>query len=360
MKRFRYLCISLLFLFSAIAADSRPIFAAEEEYTYTVRLYAGNLGTLTHSGVEVSSRSASVISGGDCIVVKGLKYGDTVYIRPQNAADVTDERYYVKGVRRSGRDNSEAEAPTFHVASDRDYVVAYGIRGDMAAYTVKYQDTAGRTLMKSDTYYGNIGERQYVSARYIDGYQPQTLNMVKTISANEAENVFTFQYTAAAAPESTAPNPAAPAATTTTTTTTTASAGGAGTAAAGDGADGTAGAGEAADAGEPDAGDADADADVPDGDVPLGGDAQLPDGEVPLGEQELEDLDDEEVPLSEIKAEQAGLMGYFPVYTGIGIAAAAVLAAAGIYLYWRWKKTALKLRKKSDDKTAGQKNSHGE
>lgn len=358
MKRFRYLCISLLFLFSAAAADSRPVSAAEEEYTYTVRLYAGNLGTLTHSGVEVSSRSASVTSSGDCIVVKGLKYGDTVYIRPQNAADVTDERYYVKGVRRSGRDNSEAEAPTFHVASDRDYVVAYGIRGDMAAYTVKYQDTAGRTLMKSDTYYGNIGERQYVSARYINGYQPQTLNMVKTISANEAENVFTFQYTAAAAPESKAPNPAAPAAAATTATTTTASTstGGAGTAAAGEGTAGTAGAGEAADAGEPDAGDAD----VPDGDVPLGGDAQLPDGEVPLGEQELEDLDDEEVPLSEIKAEQAGLMGYFPVYTGIGIAAAAVLAAAGIYLYWRWKKTALKLRKKSDNKTAGQKNSHGE
>ena len=87
-------------------------------------------------GVDVSSESAGVSFTDGYLVIEGLKYGDTVYIRPQAAAEVTDERYYVRGVRRSGRDNSEAEAPTFRVASDRDYVMAYGIRGNMAAYTV--------------------------------------------------------------------------------------------------------------------------------------------------------------------------------------------------------------------------------
>lgn len=36
--------------------------------------------------------------------------------------------------------------------------------------------------------------RQYVSSRYIEGYVPQALNMVMTLSANEAENIFTFEY----------------------------------------------------------------------------------------------------------------------------------------------------------------------
>ena len=70
--------------------------------------------------------------------------------------------------------------------------VAYGIKGDMVAYTVNYQDAAGNALLESDTYYGNPGERQYVSSRYVDGYVPQALNLVKTLSVNEAENVFTF------------------------------------------------------------------------------------------------------------------------------------------------------------------------
>ena len=192
--------ICFLVLAFMVMLNGLTVSAAEEEYTYTVRLYAGNQGRLLGGGVDVSSESAGISFTDGYLVIEGLKYGDTVYIRPQAAAEVTDERYYVRGVRRSGRDNSEAEAPTFRVASDRDYVMAYGIRGNMAAYTVHYVDGDGRTLMESDTYYGNIGERQYVSSRYIDGYQPRVLNMVKTLSANTEENVFTFEYERIAGP----------------------------------------------------------------------------------------------------------------------------------------------------------------
>lgn len=319
MKRLKYFCIAILLLFMALLTDGRTVSAAEEEYTYTVRLYAGNIGKLTQSGIEVDSTSAKITSGKDYVTVTGLKYGDTVYINPQNTASVTDERYYVKGVRRSGRDNSEAELPTFQVASDRDYVVAYGIKGDMAAYTVKYQDTAGNTLKASDTYYGNIGERQYVSARYIDGYRPQTLNMVKTLSSNETENVFTFLYQAVTANESQAPN--------STTTTTTNTAGGTNTGGTNTGNTG----------GTADAANGEADADNPDEEVPLGGDAapveNLPDENVPLDLQDLEEVEDGETPLAAIRLDQAGLMGYFPIYLGIGIVAALMTLIAGIFLY---------------------------
>ena len=357
MKRFKKISVSLLVLALIMAVNSRPIFAADEEYTYTVRLYAGNQGALNNGGISVNSRSANISSKGDCIEVSGLKYGDMVYIRPQDAAKVTDERYYVRGVRRSGRDNAEAESPAFYVACDRDYVVAYGVKGDMAAYTVHYQDEEGNTLQKSDTYYGNIGERQYVSSRYIEGYQPRSLNMVKTLSANAAENVFTFRYTRVDAggtqtPGGTTPPPAAPAAPggTTTTTTTTTTAGGGGTPGAADAGDAAApGADAGADAGAADAGG---------GEVLPGGDAgvNLPDGEVPLDQQDLEDLDDGEVPMADIKLQQGKIMGYMPVYIGIGAAAVSVLAVAAGYLYFRRKKAVVKSKKKEDHKfTVGKK-----
>lgn len=350
MKQFKKISVSLLVLALIMAVNSRPIFAADEEYTYMVRLYAGNQGVLNNGGISVNSRSANISSKGDCIEVSGLKYGDMVYIRPQDAANVTDERYYVRGVRRSGRDNAEAESPAFYVACDRDYVVAYGVKGDMAAYTVNYQDEAGNTLQKSDTYYGNIGERQYVSSRYIEGYQPESLNMVKTLSANAAENVFTFRYTRVDAggtqtPGETTPPPAAPAAPGGTTTTTTT---------AGDG--GTPGAADAGDAAAPGA---DAGAEDAGGEEALpGGDAgvTLPDEEVPLDQQDLEDLDDREVPMADIKLEQGKIMGYLPVYIGIGAAAVSVLAVAAGYLYFRRKKAVVKSKKKEDHKfTVGKK-----
>ncbi len=331
-KLWKSVCMGFL-LFSAVAlAGSRTVtaLAADEEYTYTVRLYAGNQGVLTEDGIEVSSKSAVVDFGRDCTEITGLKYGDAVYIRPQDAAASTDSRYYVRGVRRSGRDNSEAEAPTFRVASDRDYVVAYGVSGDMAAYTVNYLDLEGNQIMESDVYYGNIGERQYVSSRYVDGYQPQALNMVKTLSANEAENVFDFEYAPVTAPAPT-PAPTTPAPTEPAPTPPPE---------------------PEAPAPEPE----EQGVDIPDPEVPLGGDLTANNGRQEANEsggsnengegqdrdgqgeqqQDVKDIDDEDVALAkglDDSAEQSGiLMGYMPVYIGIGAAAVAVLAVAAVYL----------------------------
>ena len=347
--------ICFLVLAFMVMLNGLTVSAAEEEYTYTVRLYAGNQGRLLGGGVDVSSESAGISFTDGYLVIEGLKYGDTVYIRPQAAAEVTDERYYVRGVRRSGRDNSEAEAPTFRVASDRDYVMAYGIRGNMAAYTVHYVDGDGRTLMESDTYYGNIGERQYVSSRYIDGYQPRVLNMVKTLSANTEENVFTFEYERIAGPSGggggtgeETPAPAPGGGTGAGTGTAGEAAGGAGAADAGAGGAGAggaagaagAGAGAAADAG---AGGAGAEAAAADAgaDAPVGGDVNMPDEDVPLdGGENLRDLDDEDVPLADLRADEQWRMGYLPAYAGIGLAALIILTGAAVYLKKKHKNAA--------------------
>lgn len=344
LKKIRMMLLALV-LAALTMGQSQTAFAADEEYTYTVRLFAGNLGELTGDGLQIESAGASVDSDKDQVVISGLSYGDTVRIIYQEAAASTDERYYVRGVRRSGRDNTEAEAPTFEVACDRDYVVAYAVSGDLVGYTVHYLDASGNPLMPSDTYYGNAGERQYVSSRYIDGYQPQALNLVKTLSANESENVFEFRYTPI--PEgTTAPTaPTAPTETTTTTTTVTAPAT---PATPGTTAPTTPAAPEEPDA-EPDEGEEDQDEGI-------GGDAGVvvPDEEVPQAERpdQMQDLDDEEVPLANLGQNQnSRVMGYLPVYIGIGVAAALALAGTAVYLKKRRKAPAVTVEKVIEELT---------
>ena len=306
MKYLKKIRMSFLILSVIIAALGQTVFAADEEYTYTVRLYAGNLGTLTGAGISAPGGDIKMVSDKE-IVITGLKYHSPIEIDAQEAANLTDNRYYVKGVRKSGSDNSDARDTSRlfepNVKGDKSYVIAYGIKGKQVSYTVNYLDANGNRMLESDTGYGNSGDRQYVSARNIDGYIPQAYNLVKTLSDNEAENVFNFQY-----------RPATPAETETATGTETATPGGAGTEGGGTAAEGEEGAGEegAANAGEQDV-------------------TQVPDENTP---QDLVDLDEEDTPLAnKILDERPGTrLGYFPMYVTIALAALAALILAVIYL----------------------------
>lgn len=154
----------------------------EKEYTYTVTLYAGKEGTFADGSSEVK--------------ITGLKTGDVVSFAGQiGGVQLKDSgKYYVKGVRESGKDNNTVSAPAFTVDGDREYVVAYGIKGDMVSYTVNYQDESGNALRQSEKFYGVVGDKPVVAFQYIDGYQPQAYNLTKTLNSNEADNVFTFTY----------------------------------------------------------------------------------------------------------------------------------------------------------------------
>ena len=154
----------------------------EKEYTYTVTLYAGKEGTFADGSSEVK--------------ITGLKTGDVVSFAGQiGGVQLKDSgKYYVKGVRESGKDNNTVSAPAFTVDSDREYVVAYGIKGDMVSYTVNYQDESGNALRQSEKFSGVVGDKPVVAFQYIDGYQPQAYNLTKTLNSNEADNVFTFTY----------------------------------------------------------------------------------------------------------------------------------------------------------------------
>ena len=336
MFRFKKLLVSLLSVtvIGVMAPAVTAMAAPTTPYTYKVTLSAGNKGT---------------IDGQQKVEEGNLKTGSTISF-DLNDIQVTDEKYYVKGIRLSGRDNAEAlAAPAFTVNGDADYVVAYGIKGEQVAYTVEYKDEDGNQLAESQTFYGNVGDKPVVAYRYIENYVPQALALTKTLSKNAAENVFTFTYKpgetnqviettttiTTVVPGNTVYNTVTvPAGTTGTTGTTGGNANGGnaggtnaggtnanGTNANGTNADGTTTPGEGTDAN----GGQDADQD---------GTTESPDEETP---KDLVDLDDDDTPTGNIDVDKSEGVKTMKFSLAIIVAAAAALIALIVALMRRSK-----------------------
>lgn len=319
MKKWKRLLVSLLTVSMTLGASTMSVMADDTTpYTYKVTLSAGNKGT---------------INGQNKIEQTNIASGSTVTFN-LNDIQVTDDKYYVKGIRLSGRDNNETlAAPSFTVDKDADYVVAYGIKGNMVAYTVNYQDASGKSLAESQTFYGNIGDKPVVAYRYIENYIPDALALTKTLSDNESENVFTFTYTPGATDRivettttvtTTVPGTATPAGAAGTagaTGTTGAAAGtGTGTTAGGTTAGGTTTGGTA---GGTTNADNSQDTTAKDKDTATSEDEQTP--------KSLVDLDDEDTPKGNIDAKDK--TSKTPIAAGIGIIVVAVAALAGLIVF---------------------------
>lgn len=268
-------------------------FAAEveEPYTYQITFYAGKQGVFPGTGqiqvVDAQNRrvpaQVTMRSDGSAITVENLEPGSTVTFDDIQGSGVKLEensQYYVRGLRKGGYDNDTVTSPAFRVEQDQDYVVAYGIRGEMVSYVIHYQDAAGNALAPSRTYYGNVGDRPVVAFVYVEGYEPQAYNLTKTLSKNETENVFTFVYT---------PVPVESSGATSGGETTEETIVQGGVTVVEPGAGGAGGGGAAATPDEEDGEDGE--------DTPL---VDMQEEEVPLadGPQDLIDLDDDEVPLA--------------------------------------------------------------
>ena len=304
MKRRNKLIKGLLSVLVLTGILAQGVLTAEAEepseehpYTYSVTLSAGKQGTF---------------ADGDRIVREELKYGDYVNFDWRDQLTLKDDKYYAKGIRRSGEDNSNSFiTDQVQVTGDEDYVVAYGVLGDMVAYTVQYLDENGNELAPSKTYYGSVGDRPVVAFQYIEGYLPQAYNLTKTLSENEADNVFPFEY----APASEIRNVTVTVDGGTTVVTTPA----AGTGTAQQGAAGGAAADENA------GGNAEGDT------------VEVEDEEVP---RDLVDLDEEEVPLAKGELEEDTIRetSVMPIVVGSLIALLAVAGIVGMVIYYKKKK----------------------
>lgn len=199
-------CATPALSFTARAAeDPLPL---DPSLRYTVRLYPGAQGSIdvnkivsVHPG---DGRAAYRVEMQDGVcVLSDLPYGAIVTFHTDeeteggvvlNGTENADSKYYIRGVRESGQDNSSVSQTAFSVTGDQDYVVAYGIRGEMVAYTIRFEDENGNELAPALVRHGNIGDKPVVAYQYIEGYRPQAYNLTKTLSPNAEENVFTFTY----------------------------------------------------------------------------------------------------------------------------------------------------------------------
>ena len=288
----------------------------------------------------MSAGNKGTINGQNKIEEANLSSGSTVTFN-LNDIQVTDDRYYVKGIRLSGRDNDEAlAAPAFTVKGDADYVVAYGIKGNMVAYTVNYQDASGKSLAESQTFYGNVGDKPVVAYRYVENYIPDALALTKTLSDNESENVFTFTYTPGATDRivettttvtTTVPGTATPAGAAGTTRaagTTGAAAGtGTGTTVGGTTAGGTTAGGTTA-GGTTTGGTAGGTTNADNSQDMTDDTTTAPDEQTP---KSLVDLDDEDTPKGNIDAKDK--TSKTPIAAGIAIIVVAVAALAGLIVF---------------------------
>lgn len=329
MKRMKKLFGLILAAGLLVSLSGMTAFA--KEYTYRVTIDGGNQGVLTGTaGLEIKSASAHASLSGGKIVIEGLKTDDVVSFNAQaGAVSMQDDgKYYIQGIRRSGRDTEELAPSSFRVTEDVDYVVAYGIKGDLVSYVVNYEDNAGNALAPSQTYYGNVGDKPVVANVYIEGYSPRALALTKTLSANEAENVFTFVYEKGETEIIEVPGetttetiiqyvdrPAGQTGQTGTTGTT----GTGGTGANGEETQGGANAGEA------------------------GGEAQNPGQDTEdtqgAGEQEeLVDLDEEETPLANLDLDEKEVKKGLPLAAGIAIAGISVVALIVLIVYLKQQK----------------------
>ena len=260
---------------------------------------------------------------------------------------------------------------SFEVTGDQEYVVAYGIKGDQVAYTINYQDANGNKLADSQTFYGNVGDKPVVAYTYIDGYTPEYRNLTKTLSANAAENVFTFNYlpyetVTVTTPGQTITNTTeqtvtVPGGTTTTTGGTTGTTGGTGTGGTTGTTGGTGTNANGGNAAGTTTGNGDAQGTDATGGTGNGGpgnvtdnqgtegtenggttqDAQgnedtttIGDEDTPKADQDLKDLDDEDVPKSDKDLDgNKEVKKSLPLVAGVGIGVAALAAlAAGIVI----------------------------
>ena len=173
---------------SVPAADQA--YAANDEYTYTVTVYSGKEGYFDGNQNKHSKTLTKTAVYDEEITVDVDELGLTV---------IEPNKYYPRGVKRAGHDNDEVSqmtivSYTFNVTKDEAFTVAYGMKGGMVKYTVKYVDKNGKELLSSKDYYGMAGDKPVVSCKYIEGYMPDDQNLTKTLSGNESDNVFTFTY----------------------------------------------------------------------------------------------------------------------------------------------------------------------
>ena len=214
-----------------------------EDYTYTVRVWAGNNEEKDKDIVPMGTVNGEK----KYAEVKGIKYGTPMNLKETFTVKVENDKFYHKGFRLGGTDNQNSDGSTnlresIVVTEDMDFVVSYGVKGKMVKYTLHYvEQGTNKVLADPTTREGAVGDNPVVAFEYISGYRPLYRNL--TGKLKESGNDWTFYYVKLREGETESGTTTTTTRTTTTTTTggTTGGTAAGGTAAGGTAAGGTAG-----------------------------------------------------------------------------------------------------------------------
>ena len=170
-------------------------------YGYEISISSGNGefsgGSVYSKGIPATG-TIDVDQASSTVTIGGTAY--TLTKMPDGKAPA-DSKYFMAGIKLAGDDNSgansgEIKLDAMYKDKDLEFVVAYGMKSSMVSYTVHYVAN-GVEIRNADTFYGVAGDNVIVSYKYVDGYIPQALTGVATLSSNSSENDFTFLYDAA-------------------------------------------------------------------------------------------------------------------------------------------------------------------
>ena len=162
-----------------------PSMAANEPYTYTVRVYPGNAGQAS-SGEHLEMTG---IAAGTRVTI-GMPDNESLSFGGGTISLQEGSKYFIRGVKVSGQD--ELAALSFKVDKDMDFVAAYGMKGTEVTYTVNFVVQATGQVLGSATYYGVVGDKPVTAAQFFDGYRPLAMNITGTLT--EGENIFNLPY----------------------------------------------------------------------------------------------------------------------------------------------------------------------
>ena len=172
--------LAVVALAAATAMPSQAFATKSEPYDYTIRVFGGNEGTYD----------------GQAIYKTTVKAGEEFKLDSTLVA-VSNDKYYAKGFREGGKDELAQEA--FTVNKDMDFVVAYGVKGEMVSYTISFVEYGTGNALANDqgatsvTYHGKQGDKPVVAYEYVPGYRPRYLNVTGTLGP-EGSNNWELEY----------------------------------------------------------------------------------------------------------------------------------------------------------------------
>lgn len=189
------LLAAVILLSSVSSIQVQAAESSADDNAYTVRIFSGAQGTFADGDTQFVMK----VAPNTTLDLTGVLEGMTMRAGKDAAGNAVESKYYVKGIRESGKDNNTTGALTgsvYQVTRDIDLVVAYAMKGGDVEYTVRYlkADTK-EELLPSEHFFGNVGDKPVVAYKYIDGYVSQAYNLAKTLKEDAAQNVFTFLYT---------------------------------------------------------------------------------------------------------------------------------------------------------------------